>query len=109
MPGPPAYRYAILQEGSLPLAHDGVIDTAREHRCTSALVWRADAPPSPANGLVTDPCFTAQGYEQAARVLHDLGVTLVDLGRAFITHGHHDHLPRVPTRRLRAEFQEVQP
>jgi glyoxylase-like metal-dependent hydrolase (beta-lactamase superfamily II) len=89
------YQFRILQTGSLPLRPDGRRQPG-PHRCTSALVWPADEPPSPDNAVLTDPCFDRRGYAEACGVLGELGVSLAALRYVFLTHSHFDHLMSLP-------------
>lgn len=95
MPEPRTYQWRVLQTGSLPLRPDGSIQRV-EHACTSVLIWPTGEAPTRANTIVTDPCFTTRGFAAASAALGELGLTIEDIGRAFITHEHGDHLPFVP-------------
>lgn len=88
----PRHHFRILQRGRLPLRPNRRIEPRTEHRCTSALVWPAGQDPSPDNALLTDPCFTDQGFAEAQQAANELGIDLSDVQRVFLTHGHHDHL-----------------
>src|SRR5690349_14424450 len=92
-----SFAYRVLQTGALPLRPDETIDDV-EHVCTSVLVWPEGDPPSAANTIVTDPCFTRRGLEEAQSALGELGLTLADIGAQFLTHTHHDHVWNVPLR-----------
>lgn len=85
------YEYSILQCGSLPLSPEADYDSAIEHRCTSALIWSEGSSPSHVNSVLTDPCFTSQGYQQAIQQLHHLQSSFQDIGWIFVSHPHRDH------------------
>lgn len=87
------YNYMVLQIGSLPLGPDKVVDRSVEHRCNSVLIWPEDECPGIENTILTDPCFTIEGYKQADKKLSKLGLSLEDIGYLFITHRHGDHCP----------------
>jgi glyoxylase-like metal-dependent hydrolase (beta-lactamase superfamily II) len=44
---------------------------------------------------LTDPCFVAEDSAPLVDVLGDLGIGLRDIGRIYVTHPHHDHMPNV--------------
>ena len=90
------YQYRILQEGALPLRPDGEMDLARRHQCSALLIWPEAQMPEPANTVLTDPCFTRQGFVPVAAMLAELDVTFQAIGHVFISHHHGDHLPRAP-------------
>jgi len=90
------YQYRILQEGALPLRPDGEMDSARRHQCSALLIWPAEQTPDAANTVLTDPCFTRQGFVPVAAMLAELDVTFQAIGHVFISHHHGDHLPRAP-------------
>ncbi len=69
-----------------------------EHRCTSVLVWPAGESPSAENTLLTDPCFTPGGAQQAIGQLEPLGFSLTKVEQVYITHLHGDHFPNLPQR-----------
>jgi glyoxylase-like metal-dependent hydrolase (beta-lactamase superfamily II) len=92
----PLYQFRILQTGELPLRPDGHVELRVEHRCTSVLVFPAGERASPDTCLATDPCFTDRGAVPAREAFEAAGVPMDRLRRAFVTHGHHDHLPRFP-------------
>lgn len=85
------YHYSIVQHGSLPLAPDRSYDASIEHRCTSTLIWPEHARPSQKNSLLTDPCFTSQGFHDAVEQLTSLNVSFQEVGWIFVTHPHRDH------------------
>lgn len=101
-----SYQYLILQSGSLPLQPDGEKDFSQEHRCTSILIWPEDQIPSPENAILTDPCFTRKGFEQAEKLLKRLKVTIEELKYIFVTHRHGDHMPRFPYKKEILDFQK---
>jgi glyoxylase-like metal-dependent hydrolase (beta-lactamase superfamily II) len=86
------YEYAIVQTGSLPLNPEADYEPSREHRCTSALIWPEGANPSHQNAVLTDPCFTLQGYQQAVQQFEQLKCSFQEIGWIFVTHPHRDHL-----------------
>lgn len=91
------YNWAILQTGSLPLRPDRRQDSSVDHRCTVALVWPADAPVSSEHPLLmTDPCFTSEGFEAAKGQLRRIGAYFEDIGHIFVTHLHADHMLHIP-------------
>ena len=67
-----------------------------EHRCTSVLIWPEGSRPSFHNTVVTDPCFTDEGFQCAVEILDGLGLSFSDIGRMFITHQHGDHRLSLP-------------
>lgn len=91
------YNWRILQGGELPLNPDGSDNPQAEHRCTVALVWPSDEPPTSDNTVMVDPCFTAAGYDDALGVLNNLDITLRDVGRYLVTHLHGDHMLHLPS------------
>jgi glyoxylase-like metal-dependent hydrolase (beta-lactamase superfamily II) len=89
------YSYVLLQNGMLPLAPDGTYDQSLEHRCTSVLIWPEDEQPFTSNTVLTDPCFTSQGFLYATEQLEQRSLSFLDIGRIFVTHRHRDHLPNL--------------
>lgn len=102
------YNYILLQNGSLPLAPNSTLDPSIEHSCTSVLVWPEGEQPSAGNTVLTDPCFTDRGFRYALRQLDRLGLSLVDIGRIFVTHGHQDHLLCLPSYMEQPGFADFQ-
>ncbi len=107
------YEYAIVQTGSLPLNPEAGYDPTIEHRCTSALIWPEGESPSHHNAVLTDPCFTSQGYRHALLRLEALDTTFQEVGWLFVTHPHRDHrsnlmnfLGRQPGKPLRIDGQK---
>ena len=94
---PKRYDWAVLQEGALRLRPGRRLDPAADHRCTSVLIWPEGESPSPENSVLTDPCFTDEGLQQAGPILRRLGISWNDLPRVFVTHPHHDHCPSLPS------------
>jgi glyoxylase-like metal-dependent hydrolase (beta-lactamase superfamily II) len=94
------YQWLILQDGRLPLTPRGRHEPV-EHVCTATLVWPADGPPSPANSLVVDPCFTASGLREATERLSARGLTFDHIGYYLESHPHYDHVLQVPEPALR--------
>ena len=91
------YNWRILQEGSLPLRPDGRTEREAAHACTAVLVWPENQVPTREHAIVTDPCFTEEGYRQAREELVRLGATFASIGRFFLTHHWHwDHQPSLP-------------
>ena len=105
MPQKP-YQYIVLQKGSLPLKPNRKIEKAVEHRCTTLLLWPENAPPGPENTVLIDPCFTATGYRDAQKQLKNLNFSFSNLGFAFITHRHIDHLPNFPRKKQILQLQQ---
>ncbi|MBI5958555.1 MAG: hypothetical protein HY866_07470 [Chloroflexi bacterium] len=103
----PRFNWRVLQDGQLPLRPDKQVDLSAEHRCTTLLVWPVDAPPSAANTVVVDPCFTSAGSQVAQAQLAGLNVSFEILRRTFVTHPHHDHLPHLPREMPPIQFQEI--
>lgn len=102
------YQYMVLQCGSLPLSPDGSYDAAVEHRCTSVLIWPEHEMPSLKNTVLTDPCFTSQGYQYAVDELKQLNLSFLDIGWVFITHRHRDHCSNLPHFIGRTMYKEFQ-
>jgi glyoxylase-like metal-dependent hydrolase (beta-lactamase superfamily II) len=92
------YHWAILQDGQLPLKVDGRA-TLEQHLCTVTLIWPHVASLSRVNSLVVDPCFGADTINEAEARLHNLGMSLDDIGYYYETHGHFDHKVHIPRRR----------
>jgi glyoxylase-like metal-dependent hydrolase (beta-lactamase superfamily II) len=90
------YNWLIVQTGQLPLRPDHHIDFAVEHRCTSTLIWPDGAQAADDNTLITDPCFTADGFREAAARLVEQGLSFRVISHAFATHPHGDHMPHLP-------------
>ena len=90
------YQYALLQEGGLPLTPDGRYRPEVEHACTSVLVWPEDERPTADNTIITDPCFTEAGHQEAKQRLLALGSSFDALRTFFETHQHLDHYLRSP-------------
>ncbi len=88
------YRYIYLQTGEIPLDPLGNVDMSIEHRCSSVLIWPEKERPSPGNTILTDPCFTRNGIRNAQQAIGRLGISFDTIGRIFITHPHHDHIPK---------------
>lgn len=103
------YQWLILQAGFLPLQVDGRLDLSAEHASTATLVWPADLSPGRDNSLLVDPSFSSSGYRTARRRLKRLGLALADVGFAFSTHEHWDHLPRLPARVAQPDWRPFQP
>jgi glyoxylase-like metal-dependent hydrolase (beta-lactamase superfamily II) len=89
------FQYRIVQQGSLPLCPTDEINRDVPHACTSVLVWPEGERPNRENTLLTDPCFVLERSSQLNGVLGDLGIGLPDIGRIYVTHPHHDHMPNV--------------
>ena len=85
------YAYSVVQIGSLPLNPETEYDRSVEHRCTSILIWPEGDSPSLHNTVLTDPCFTSQGYQYAMQQLKPLKTTFQETGCIFVTHPHRDH------------------
>lgn len=107
------YQYILLQVGTLPLAPSGSYTASIEHRCTSILIWPEHESLSADNTLITDPCFTAEGYALAVEQLERLHTSFLEIGYTFVTHPHRDHrsnlayyLGQTPAQRLRADKPE---
>ena len=100
------YQYLILQIGSLPLNPDGEKDYSQEHRCSSVLVWPENQASTPENTILTDPCFTMQGFERAEKLLERFKVAIENLKYIFVTHRHGDHMPNFPYKKKPLGFQE---
>ncbi len=97
-----SFNWLILQDGALHLRPDGSTHQETEHVCTSVLIWPETEEPGGENTLLTDPCFTMRGLEQARERLDSVGLALEETRRVFITHaGHWDHEPMV----LKAFFE----
>lgn len=103
------FNYRILQEGSIVLKPDGRRVRSLEHRCSSVLLWPVGEKPASDNTLMTDPCFTAQGFENAEKRLSELGLSFNDISRIFITHPHADHRLHVPFRVRARKFPHFHP
>jgi len=56
------------------------------------LIWPEDEQPSVDNTVITDPCFTSQGFQYAVEQLEQLSLSFLDIGQFFVTHFHRDHL-----------------
>ncbi len=89
------YSYVLLQNGTLPLAPDDALDFSLEHRSTSVLIWPEDEQPSIDNTVLTDPCFTSQGFQYAMKQLEQIHLSFLNIGWIFVTHRHRDHLPNL--------------
>jgi glyoxylase-like metal-dependent hydrolase (beta-lactamase superfamily II) len=100
------YHYIFLQKGSISLAPNGTIDLSIEHRCSSVLIWPEGEQLSINNTILTDPCFTPEGFRNAEQELKRLGRAFTDIGHIFITHPHGDHLPNFPYGKELARFRE---
>jgi glyoxylase-like metal-dependent hydrolase (beta-lactamase superfamily II) len=103
------YDWTVLQQGELPLRPGRRVDPAAEHRSTSVLIWPEGQRPSPENTILTDPCFTEKGLQQAEPILRRLGVSWNDLPRVFVTHPHNDHCPSLPAVAGRLDFGSFEP
>jgi glyoxylase-like metal-dependent hydrolase (beta-lactamase superfamily II) len=90
------YNWLIVQAGQLPFRPDHHIDYMVEHRCTSTLIWPDGAQAADDNTLITDPCFTADGFRQAVARLAGQGLSFHVISHAFATHPHGDHMPHLP-------------
>jgi len=90
------FNYAILQPGSIRAKPSGRLLPFAEHRSTSAIIWPEGHSPSIETSILTDPCFTTDGYKHSIEVLNELGMTFADMGYVFITHPHDDHTLRFP-------------
>jgi len=99
------FNYAILQPGSIKAKPNGRLIPFVEHRSTSVILWPEGHSPSIENTILTDPCFTAKGYQHSMEVLSELGVTFADIGYVFITHRHGDHTIRFPKGTLKPAFR----
>jgi glyoxylase-like metal-dependent hydrolase (beta-lactamase superfamily II) len=102
------YNYILLQYGTLPLTPGGAHDYSVEHRSTSVLIWLEDEQPSFDNTVLTDPCFTSQGFQYAIAQLEQLNLSFLDIGRFFVTHPHNDHVPNLSHFIDRTDFTEFQ-
>jgi glyoxylase-like metal-dependent hydrolase (beta-lactamase superfamily II) len=91
-----SYQHRVLQTGSLPLRPGARLQRV-PHACTATLIWPDDAVPTPENSVVTDPCFTGEGFVEASAVLRELGVGFDVLGSYFETHQHGDHMLSFPS------------
>lgn len=87
------YQWEILQHGELPLRPDGRIDQTADHLCTSVLLWPEGESLTPENTLITDPCFAGERAADALLRLQEIGFDRLTIGRYFVTHPHHDHMP----------------
>jgi len=87
------YNYIILQQGSLTLKPDGMVDYNEEHRCTITLIWPIKSNLQKNNSLLIDPCFSNQSLLSANSILDDYKISLSEIQNFFITHNHSDHLP----------------
>lgn len=85
------YDYRLVQTGSLPLDPEAEYHAEVEHRCTSVLIWPRGESPSRRNSILTDPCLTPQGYQEALECLRALHCTFEDVEWIFVTHAHRDH------------------
>jgi glyoxylase-like metal-dependent hydrolase (beta-lactamase superfamily II) len=72
------------------------------------LLWPAGEKPSVNNTLLADPCFTMPGLASALKQLNQLGLSLMEIGRIFVTHRHGDHLLNLSTGRDIPEFTDHQ-
>lgn len=90
------FNFAILQPGSIKAKPNGRLIPFVEHRSTSTLIWPEGDSPSRENSILTDPCFTTEGYQNATGILSKYGITFADIGYVFITHPHDDHSLRFP-------------
>jgi glyoxylase-like metal-dependent hydrolase (beta-lactamase superfamily II) len=64
--------------------------------------------PSVDNTLLTDPCFTNQGFRHALRQLRRLDISFTNIGQIFVTHTHGDHLLNFPYYTDHPEFAYLQ-
>lgn len=103
------FNYAILQPGSIKVKPNGRLIPFVEHRSTSVILWPEDHSPSIENTILTDPCFTAEGYQYSIEILSELGMTFADIGYVFITHPHDDHIIRLPKGILKPAFRRFNP
>jgi len=103
------FAWTILQQGQLSLRPDGSVRKAVGHRCTTTLVWPADRPPGADNTLIVDPCFTEEGYAEAAQALEQRGMTFEDIGYIFVTHLHSDHMLHWPDGARALAFRPFRP
>ena len=87
------YRYLVIQAGTLPLSPDGSLDSAKEHRCTSAAIWPDGGTITPPRAMLTDACFTIAGLKHAHEDARRAGISLDMPACFFITHCHRDHIP----------------
>jgi glyoxylase-like metal-dependent hydrolase (beta-lactamase superfamily II) len=78
------------------LRPSGTFDAGRGHFPTITLIWPDDAGPSSENMILVDPYFSDKGFDDAALKLRDRGISFEQIQYIFITHPHHDHLPRFP-------------
>lgn len=91
------FEWRLLQEGSLPLRPDGIINHALEHRPTSTLIWPEGRLFQREHTLLTDPYFTSNSFALAELGLGLLaGVSFKDIGHIFVTHQHYDHQLHFP-------------
>jgi glyoxylase-like metal-dependent hydrolase (beta-lactamase superfamily II) len=105
----PVYQWVVLQEGTLPLQLDGSVRRELDHACTSVLLWPEGERPGADDSLLTDPCFTREGWQRAQQVLFDWGCTVRDLGWYFETHTHWDHQLRTPGQALPSWLRRFDP
>lgn len=89
------YQWEILQPGGLPLRPNHQMDRKVIHTCTSLLLWSENEAQTPANTLITDPCFVGPHVPALVQRLKNIGMELPDIGHFFVTHPHHDHMPQM--------------
>lgn len=106
---PSQFAWTILQQGQLPLRPNGSVRPGVEHRCTTTLVWPAECPPDVGNTLMIDPCFTAEGFAQAEKVLGERGISFADIGHVFVTHAHADHMVHIPNGAQMGSYRMFRP
>lgn len=103
------FNYAICQPGNIEVKPDGRTISSLERQSSSVLIWPEGQSPSAENTILTDPCFTANGYAHALRVLSDYGLSLDAIGQVFITHQHADHTPCLPKGIPKQSFRRFDP
>lgn len=103
------FNYAILQPGSINAKPNGKLIPFVEHRSTSTILWPEKFSPSIENTIITDPCFTSEGYQHSIAILKELGMTFADIGYVFITHPHDDHIVRFPKEIIKPSFKKFDP
>ena len=103
------FIYRILQQGSIRLKPDGTRMLSLEHRCTAVLIWPEGEPPSEKNTVLTDPCFTRRGFQDALKQLGEIEFSFDRIGRIFVTHPHSDHCLHLPSATSRQDFPYFQP
>ena len=103
------FNYAILQPGSMKLNPNGRLIPLAQHCSTSTLIWPEDQSPSIENTILTDPCFTTEGYENAIGILGEYAIAFTDIGYVFVTHPHNDHTLKFPVGIRKPTFQWFNP